>query len=90
MMGLSPPDHWLETAGGRYKPSSRIASKGELSFPCNLLQTISGLGGLVIIPEVPRNRFSLWFQEKILLDELAAAKNSMKYKASSKKLKNEL
>lgn len=30
-------DHEVETAGGRYQPSSRIGSKGELSFPRNLL-----------------------------------------------------
>jgi hypothetical protein len=32
-------DHEVETAAGRYQPSSRIASKGELSFPWNLLQS---------------------------------------------------
>ena len=32
-------DHEVETAAGRYQPSSRISSKGELSFPWNLLQS---------------------------------------------------
>jgi len=45
-------DHEVETAAGRYQPSSRIASKGELSFPWNLLphqqlvtEKIPGSGG---------------------------------------------
>merc|ERR1712204_166180 len=44
---LSPPivpkikDHRVKTAARRYQPSSRTASKGELSFPWNLFLIFS-------------------------------------------------